>query len=103
VHKPSCTKSFSGRTIGRIPLEEIRPIIRARYESAAGQAIYAKRQSRIEHPFGHIKRNLGVQAFLLRGFAGVRAEGAIFATCFNMARMMTEVGIGALLPRLRAL
>lgn len=103
VHKTSCTKRFSGRTIARIPLEEIRPIVRARFESPSGQAIYARRQSRIEHPFGHIKRNLGVQAFLLRGFAGVRAEAAIFATCFNMARMMTEVGIGTLLPRLRAL
>ena len=52
-------------------------------------------------PFGHIKRNLGVQAFLLRGFSGVRAEAAILATCFNLARMMTLVGIGDLLPKLR--
>jgi transposase len=101
VHKTACTKSWSGRNIARIPLEEIRPIVQARYESPAGQAIYARRQSKVEHPFGHIKRNLGVQAFLLRGFSGVRAEAALFATGFNIARMMTLVGIGALLPKLR--
>src|SRR5712691_1398859 len=102
VHRPACSKDWSGRKIARMPLEEIRPIVQARYQSAAGQALYARRQSRVEHPFGHIKRNLGVQAFLLRGFSGVRAEAALLASCFNIARMMSLVGIGALLPKLRA-
>ena len=97
----TCTKSWTGRSIARIPLEEIRPIVQARYESAAGQAIYARRQSKVEHPFGHMKRNLGVQAFLLRRFAGVRAEAALLATCFNIARMMSLVGVRTLLPRLQ--
>jgi transposase len=101
VHFRACTKDWSGRKIARIPLEEIRPIVQARYESPAGQAIYARRQEKAEHPFGHIKRNLGVQAFLLCGFTGVRAEAALMATCFNIARMMTLVGIGALLPKLQ--
>jgi transposase len=101
VHRGACTKDWSGRKIARMPFEEIRPTVQARYKSSVGQAIYARRQSRVEHPFGHIKRNLGIQAFLLRGFSGVRAEAALFATCFNLARMMTLVGIGALLPKLR--
>jgi len=101
VHYGACTKNRAGRTISRAPFEEIRKTIQDRYESAAGQAIYSRRQSRVEHPFGHIKRNLGVQAFLLRRFAGVRAEAAILASCFNIARMMTLVGVGALLPKLR--
>jgi transposase len=101
VHFAACTKSWGGRKITRAPFEEIRKTIQDRYESAAGQAIYARRQSKVEHPFGHIKRNLGVQAFLLRSFAGVRAEVAIFATCFNIARMMTLVGVQTLLPKLQ--
>jgi transposase len=101
VHHTACTKDWSGRKIVRMPFEEIRPIVLARYQSAAGQAIYACRKSKVEHPFGHIKRNLGVQAFLLRRFAGVRAEAALFATCFNIARMMTIVGVGRLLPKLQ--
>ena len=36
VHKGACTKSWSGRSIARIPLEEIRPIVQARYESPTG-------------------------------------------------------------------
>jgi len=100
-HKAACTKNRFGRSIARVPLEEIRPVVIARYQSPAGLALYARRQSKVEHPFGHIKRNLGVQAFLLRRFMGVRAEAALFATCFNIARMMTLVGIGALLPKLR--
>jgi hypothetical protein len=44
------------------------------YESQEGQEIYRRRKMRVEHPFGHIKRNLGVGAFLLRGLEGVNAE-----------------------------
>jgi transposase len=102
AHRAACTNDWSGRKIVRMPFEEIRPIVQARYQSAAGQALYARRQCRVEHPFGHIKRNLGVQAFLLRGFSGVRAETALLASCFNIARMMTLVGIPALLPKLKA-
>jgi transposase len=100
VHYMICTKSKAGRIVTRMPFEEIRPIVRARYESPMGQAIYAQRQCNVEHPFGHIKRNLGVQAFLLRRFSGVRAEAALLATCFNLTRMMTIIGEG-LLPKLR--
>ena len=100
-HFGVCTKDWAGRKITRAPFEEIRKTVQDRYGSPVGQAIYRRRQSKVEHPFGHIKRNLGVQAFLLRRFAGVRAEMAIFSTCFNIARMMTLVGVGALLPKLR--
>lgn len=53
-----------------------------------------------EHPFGHLRRNLGVQSFLLRGIEGVRAEMSILATCFNLARMITLLGVPALLRQL---
>jgi hypothetical protein len=102
IHFTACSKRGSGRTMTRMPFEEIRSTVIARYHSKMGQDIYARRQSKVEHPFGHIKRNLGVQAFLLRRFAGVRAEAALFSTCFNIARMMTLVGVTELLPKLKA-
>ena len=102
MYQAACTKNKVGRTIARMPFEEIRAPVQAHYQSPEGQAIYARRQSKVEHPFGHIKRNLGMQAFLLRSFAGVRAEAAIVATCFNIARMMTLFEVGTLLPKLRA-
>jgi len=47
---------------------------------------------RVEHPFGHIKRNLGVGAFLLRGLEGVNAEINMLGTCFNITRMISILG-----------
>ena len=51
-------------------------------------------------PFGHIKRNLGVKDFLLRGIDGVRAEMAVLAACFNMARMISIFGVAGLIKEL---
>jgi hypothetical protein len=45
-----------------------------------------------EHPFGHIKRNLKTDAFMLRGREGVQAETSLLATCFNVRRMITIFG-----------
>jgi hypothetical protein len=45
---------------------------------------------------------LGVQAFLLRGFSGVRAEASMLASCFNIARLMTILGPEALLMKMKA-
>jgi hypothetical protein len=54
----------------------------------------------VEHPFGHIKRNLQANAFLLRGRDGVGAESSLLATCFNLVRMMTILGTGKLIEKL---
>ncbi len=67
----------------------------------AAQAIFARRKTRVEHPFGHIKRNLHAGYFLLRGLAGVRAEMALLATCFNIRRLITLWGVSGVVARLR--
>ncbi|MFH1829626.1 MAG: transposase, partial [Pseudomonadota bacterium] len=69
----------------------------------SSQEVYARRKTRAELPFGHIKRNLKTDAFLLRGQEGVQAETSLLATCFNVTRMMTLFGVGTLLARLAAL
>jgi hypothetical protein len=43
-----------------------------------------RRKFRAEPPFGHIKHNLGMRSFLMRGLSGVRAEAALAATAFNL-------------------
>lgn len=98
-----CTTNRAGRMIARMPYEEIRPIVKRRFESPEGQRIYARRDEKVEHPFGHIKRNLGVQSFLMRGLAGVRAEVSIFASCFNLARLITLLGHQTLITKLQAI
>ena len=73
-------------------LSEVKEKLERQYEHPELQDIYKRRKSRVEHPFGHIKRNLGMTNFLLRGREGVQAELSIAATCFNIARMITLFG-----------
>ena len=67
------------------------------------QAIYKLRQQKAELPFGHIKRNLGVDAFLLRGLDGAKAEASLLASCFNIRRMITLIGALTLIKKLKDL
>ena len=68
--------------------------------SEKGQAIYKKRKEKVELPFGHIKRNLKVDAFLLRGLKGVNAEMSLLSTSFNISRMITIIGMSKLISGL---
>lgn len=96
-----CTKSERGRNIIRLRNEDVKLRLEAQYEEAASQLIYKRRKTRVEHPFGHMKRNLKTDAFLLRRKDGVQAETSLLATCFNMARMITIFGVGSLIEKLR--
>jgi transposase len=99
-HYGSCTTAKKGRKIIRLPLEEMKEKLEAQYEEAASQEIYARRKARVEHPFGHIKRNLKTDAFLMRGRDGVNAETSLLATCFNLVRMITLLGVSGLIAKL---
>lgn len=99
-HFGQCTTSKRGRRIARLHNEEIKQKLEAQYQEAASQEIYARRKTRVEHPFGHIKRNLKTDAFLMRGWDGVQAETSLLATCFNVARMITIFGVGVLREKL---
>jgi transposase len=102
-HYGQCTKSERGRNIIRLRNEDVKLKLEAQYDEEASQKIYARRKTRVEHPFGHIKRNLKTDAFLLRGRNGVQAETSLLATCFNIARMITIFGVGTLIDKLTGL
>jgi len=102
-HWGVCTKSQQGRQITRLINEEVRQKLEAQYEEAESQTIYKLRQQKAELPFGHIKRNLKVDAFLLRGLDGVKAEASLLASCFNIRRMISIIGIRALIEKLKNL
>ena len=57
-HYSTCTKSKTGRTIARLPNEEVRQRLEAQYQEPQSQEIYKLRKQKVELPFGHIKRNL---------------------------------------------
>jgi transposase len=95
-----CTESSGGRQINRLVDEEIRLRLEAQYLQSESQVIYKLRKQKVELPFGHIKRNLGVKDFLLRGIDGVKAEMSVLATCFNVARMISIFGVAGLIKEL---
>jgi len=102
VHYGQCTSAKKGRRITRMVLEEIKEKFEAQYEEFGSQEIYKRRKARVELPFGHIKRNLKTDGFLMRGRNGVNAETSLLATCFNLARMITILGVSGLIERLMA-
>lgn len=95
-----CTSAKTGRTISRLLQEGFRQQLKDTYDSPEGQQIYQLRKEKVEHPFGHFKRNLAAGQFMLRGKDKVDAEVSILSTCFNIARMITIIGIPELIARL---
>ena len=95
-----CTSSKKGRMVERMLNEETRLRLEAQYEEPESQEIYKLRKEKVELPFGHIKRNLKMEAFLLRGLDGVRAEMSILSACFNIVRMITIFGVKGLIAKL---
>lgn len=100
VHFGVCTKSRHGRKVTRLLKEQLKAKLEAQYEQPDSQKIYELRKQKVELPFGHIKRNLKVDSFLLRGLSGVRAEMALLASCFNIARMITIMSVSGLIAKL---
>jgi transposase len=95
-----CTTSNSGRKVTRMLNEELRQKFEDQYEQPDSQEIYRLRKQKVELPFGHIKHNLKVGGFLLRGIPGARAEMSILSSCFNIARMIGLIGVSGLIDRL---
>jgi hypothetical protein len=100
-HYGICTKAKEGRRITRLFKEEVKEKFENQYEESSSQQIYSRRKFRSEVPFGHIKRNLKADAFLLRGRSGVQAETSLLGTCFNLARMITILGVSGLINQLK--
>lgn len=98
----TCTKSKRGKTVTRLINEEARQRFESQYNEPESRKIYKLRQQKVELPFGHIKRNLGVNTFLLRGLEGAKAEISLLASCFNISRMITIFGIQGLIKAITA-
>jgi transposase len=96
-HFGKCTKQPRGRGITRSLKIELQEKLAAQYEQPDSQRIYALRKQKVELPFGHIKRNLKMDGFLLRGLDGVKAEASVLSSCFNVARMISLLGVSGLI------
>lgn len=87
-----CTKDKRGREITRLLNQEVVDKMELDYKQESNKNIYRRRQTKVELPFGHLKRNLGAGYFLLRGKTGANAEISILSTCFNISRIINLFG-----------
>lgn len=101
-HFGICTSSKVGRQMNRLKNEDVKERLEKQYLEPLSQEIYKKRKEIVEHPFGHIKRNLKVDAFLMRGREGVLAEASLFATCFNLRRLISILGVTGIINKIVA-
>lgn len=74
--------------------------VEANYAKKENREIYDKRKEKSELPFGHMKLNLGAGQFLLRGRKKVNIETSLLATCFNVARMITLLGVLGIIEKI---
>ncbi len=95
-----CTTHPRGRTVTRLLKAGLVQRLEAQYEEPECQKIYELRKQKVELPFGHMKHNLKVDGFLLRGLEGVKAEASVLSSCFNIARMISIVGVTGLITKL---
>ena len=92
-HFGICTKAKYGRRIRRLVDEDLKLKLEHQFNQESSQAIYKLRKESRQRRDGHIKRNLGVTSFLLRGLEGVKAEMSLLASCFDITRLINIIGV----------
>lgn len=88
--KESCTKSIGNRQIRHSPvLGRYQSQARARLCTDKGVELRKRRAPQIETVFAHIKHNMGIRRFHLRGLGKVRTEWIWIALSYNFRRLQS--------------
>jgi hypothetical protein len=66
---------------------EYRRKARENLTSEEGQQLRAKRSVEVESVFGHLKQNMGLRRFRLRGLEKVKAEFGLVSIAHNMKKL----------------
>ncbi len=83
-----CTKSKTGRTYSRNINQENIDQYKERLKSEYAKERIAERKGVVEHPFGTIKWLMGKFNFLLTGKEKVQTEFDLYATAYNIKRLL---------------
>jgi len=89
--KAQCTRNKANRTITRLAFEEVQEAMAERVRK--NPQIMRRRKAIIEHVFGTIKRSLGYDYFLCRGFRKVATEVNLTVLAYNLKRVCNLVGV----------
>lgn len=98
--KPQCTKSKKGRIIKRRLDDEWLRAYKEKLKTPHYRKGCRERKNFVEHPFGTIKYWMGQMPLLLRGKQKVQAEIDLYATCYNLKRLMNIEPINILMQKL---
>lgn len=86
--KSQCTTSKKGRIIHRRLEGDWLRLYKAKLTTPDYIQKCKERKNHVEHPFGTIKRLMGKIPLLLRGKEKVQVELDLYATCYNLKRLM---------------
>jgi transposase len=89
--RSKCTQSKIGRIINRYHNQEWRDNYRKKMKKRESKEQIARRKGIVEHPFGTIKMWMGKQPLRLRGKPKVQIEMDIYATVYNLRRLLNIV------------
>lgn len=64
--------------------------------------VLSLRRESVEHPFGSIKQWMGQKDFLMQRLDNVRAEFSLTALAYNIRRVITLIGILAMIAAVRS-
>lgn len=78
-----------GKTIDRTEYDDA--VDRNYVQVRARKEEYRRRQAIVEHPFGHLKRNLGYTYTLLRGLENVDTEFSLIFLTYNFKRFISII------------
>lgn len=94
-----CTTSKKqGRRITRWEHEEVLEDMKLRLQE--NPEMSRRRSGIVEHPFGTLKRWLGMDHFLTRGLESVQAEFSLSVLSYNLKRALNILGVKALIAAL---
>ncbi|MBU5676154.1 transposase [Alkaliphilus sp. MSJ-5] len=96
--KDKCTKDKRGRRVRRPIDQDI--LDRADHRMMENKELYRQRQMIVEHPFGTIKRGLGMTYFLTKGMQSVKAQISFAFLAYNMKRAINILGVKEIIRRL---
>ena len=72
--------------------------MRAKLQTAAGKAIYKKRQQTVEPVFGHLKTALGLRRLVLRGKTGANIEFLLACSAHNILKIASNALLNSISP-----
>jgi len=86
TRQSECTKIKSGKVISRWEHETILEDMQINIK--AHPNVIKKRKSMVEHPFGILKRAMGMDHFLTRGMENVKTEISLHVLVYNLKRVL---------------